>query len=162
LRRILLDVNVVLDVLLDRRPHAEPAARLWVVAENRGVHALVPAHGFSTVFYLARRQRGAAFARRAVADLLSVFGVAPVDDVVLRRALALEWSDFEDAICAAAAEASRCTLHVSRDPSGFRGSPVPVVDPPTGLALVDPRLSDTVSEPRATRRRGAPRVRARA
>jgi hypothetical protein len=71
-----------------------------------------------------------------VDGVLSVFGVAPVDEAVLRRALSLWWSDFEDAVCAAAAEAAGCDVIVTRAPGDFRGSPVPVVDPVTALSLL--------------------------
>lgn len=128
--------------------------------ERKQFDASVPAHGFTTVFYLATRHRGAAFARRVVGDLLGVFDVARVDETVIRRALALEWPDFEDAVCAAAAEACGCTLVVTRDPAGFRGSPVPVVDPLTALALLDRGgPTDRVSKP--SRGRPSPRARVR-
>ena len=69
--------------------------------------------------------------------MLSAFGVAPADEAVLRRALSLGWTDFEDAVCAAAAEAAGCDVIVTRDPAGFRGSPVPVVDAATALSLLE-------------------------
>jgi len=135
-KRPLLDVNVILDALLDRLPHGKAAAGLWAAAEGQRIVGLVPGHGVTTLFYLVRQGKGAAAARRAVDGVLSVFGVAPVDEAVLRRALSLGWSDFEDAVCAAAAEAAGCDLIVARDPRDFRGSPVPVVDPVTALSLL--------------------------
>jgi predicted nucleic acid-binding protein len=137
MRQPLVDVNVVLDALLARARQGEAAARLWAATEQKRVRALVPAHGVTTLFYLVRQAKGAAAARRAVDALLSVFGVAPVDEAVLRRALSLGWADFEDAVCAAAAEAAGCDLIVTRDPGGFRGSPVPVVDAATALSLLE-------------------------
>ena len=53
---------------------------------------------------------------------------------VLRRALALGWPDFEDAVCASAAEFCGCDAIVTRDPKGFAESPVRVVDCPASLA----------------------------
>src|SRR5437773_9275509 len=97
---LLLDVNVVLDVLLDRQPHVEAAASLWEMVERGRVKAYLPAHGVTTIHYLIRRERGPAFAARAVTDLLRVFDVAPVDVNVLRAAVALRMKDFEDAVCA--------------------------------------------------------------
>jgi hypothetical protein len=91
----------------------------------------------TTIFYLVKQAKGAAAARRAVDAVLSVFGVAAADDAVLRRALSLGWADFEDAVCAAAAEVAGCDLIVTRDPGGFRGSPVPVVDATTALSLLE-------------------------
>lgn len=62
-----------------------------------------------------------------------VFAVAPVDDNVVRRALALAWPDFEDAVCAAAAEASGCDALVTRDPDAYPNAPFPVIDPAAAL-----------------------------
>jgi hypothetical protein len=56
--------------------------------------------------------------------------------VVLRRALVLAWPDFEDAVCAASAEAAGCDAIVSRDPAGFPDPPVPVIDPAAAFGLL--------------------------
>jgi predicted nucleic acid-binding protein len=135
-KSFLLDVNVVLDVLLDREPHVVAAATLWEAAERKRVRAFLPAHGFTTVHYLIRRERGAAFAARAVSDLLEVFKVAPVGSEVLRAAMALRMPDFEDAVCAQSAAAAGCEVLVSQDPRGFKGSPVPVLSPAEAVALL--------------------------
>lgn len=131
--RLLLDLNVVLDVILDR-PEAPAAARVWAAIETGRGQGFIPAHGVTTIFYLVERAQGASFARQAVERLLSVFDVAAVDQHVLRRALALDWPDFEDAVCAAAAEAAGCDAIVTRDPNDFPDSPLPVIDAGTALA----------------------------
>jgi len=135
----LVDLNVILDALFDRPPQGKAAASLWAAVEEKRLVALVPAHGVTTLFYLVKQGRGAPAARQAVDAVLSVFGVAPVDAAVVRRALSLGWTDFEDAVCAAAAEAAGCDLIVTRDPRGFRGSPVPVLDTTTALSLLEER-----------------------
>jgi len=164
LKRILVDVNVLLDAVLERAPHAEAAAKVWAAVETRRVTGLVPGHGVTTLFYLFSRTRGAESARRAVAHLLTVFGVAAVTQATLQRALTLGWTDFEDAVCAAAAEAAGCDLIVTRDPAGFPASPVQTVDPATALALLAREgMPGRVSEPRrasyvAGRRAGSGRA----
>jgi hypothetical protein len=95
---------------------------------------MVPAHGVTTIFYLLEKARDAAFAREGIERLISVFAVAQVDDNVVRRALALAWPDFEDAVCAAAAEASGCDALVTRDPEGYPNAPFPVIDPAAALS----------------------------
>jgi predicted nucleic acid-binding protein len=133
-KRLLLDLNVFLDVILDRPPDADVAAALWAVIERGAGHGMVPAHGVTTIFYLLEKARDAAFAREGVERLISVFAVAPVDDKVVRRALALAWPDFEDAVCAAAAEGSGCDALVTRDPDGYPDPPLPVIDPAAALS----------------------------
>jgi predicted nucleic acid-binding protein len=132
-KRLLLDLNVFLDVILDRPPHADIAAALWSAIERGLGYGMVPAHGVTTIFYLLEKGRDAAFAREGVERLIGVFGVAQVDDNIVRRALALAWPDFEDAVCAAAAEASGCDALVTRDPDGYPNAPVPVIDPAAAL-----------------------------
>ena len=133
-RRFLFDLNVVLDVLLDRTPHVTSAAALWSRVERGDVTGYLAAHGITTVHYLAQRARGKRFARQTVEDLLSVFEVAAVGEKTIRQAMSLPLADFEDAVCAACAAASNCEAIVTRDPAGFRGSPVPPVDAATALA----------------------------
>ncbi len=92
--------------------------------------------GYDTYACILEKAQGPVFARRAVEQLLQVFAVAPVTDVVLLRALVLAWPHFEDAVCAACAEAAGCDVIVSRDPAGFPDPPMPVVDPAAAFGLL--------------------------
>lgn len=134
MKRLLLDLNVILDVILDRPSGADAASALWAAIERGQGHGMIPAHGLTTVFYLLEKARGATFARDGVERLIGVFGVAPVNDEVVRRALVFAWPDFEDAVCAAAAEANGCDVIVTRDPDGYRNAPLPVIDPAAALS----------------------------
>ncbi len=127
--RLLFDVNVVLDVLLDRAPFAEASSAAWAAVEGGRADGLLSAHAVTTIHYLNTRAVGGRAARRTTEALLEVFGVAPVDDVVLRAALALGWADFEDAVTAAAARRAKCQAIVTRDPKGFPRCPLRVVTP---------------------------------
>ena len=159
--RLAFDTNVVLDVVLERAPFAESARRLWAAVEKGQIEGLLAAHAFTTVWYLVAQAKGPAAARGIVALVAGVFGVATVDEGVVRRALELEFKDLEDAVCAAAAEAAGCDLVVTRNRKDFAHSPVTAVDPITALALVEGGGSAGVSERRATYGRRAKGVRAR-
>lgn len=141
MKRLLLDVNVFLDVVLDGAPHADLAAVLWAAIERGLGHGLVPAHGVTTICYLLEKTRDDGFAREGIEWLVSVFGVAPVDDQVVRRALTLGWADFEDAVCAAAAEAAGCDALVTREPDGYPSLPLPVIDCATALSWLEENAS---------------------
>ena len=138
-KRLLIDLNVVLDVLLDREPHAAAGAGLWAVIERQAAVGFLPAHGLTTIHYLVQCARGTRFARQTIVDLLSVFRVAAVGEGILRRALELSWPHFEDAVCAACAVASRCHAIVTRDPGGFGGAALPVIDPAAAVAWLGGR-----------------------
>ena len=134
MRRLLIDVNVVLDVLLDRRPFAESSSAVWAAVEQGEAEGLLSAHAVTTLHYLNARAVGARAARETTEALLSVFNVAGVDEAVLASALALGWPDFEDAVTAAAARKAKCDAIVTRNPRDFAKSPIRVLAPSEAVA----------------------------
>jgi predicted nucleic acid-binding protein len=90
-----------------------------------------------TVHFLVRKEKGNIKAKRIISAILSVFGVATVDSAVIQEALQLPFSDFEDAVTAAAARVAGCECIVTRDPKGFRGSPVRSLTPEAVTPLFD-------------------------
>ncbi|MGA7411856.1 MAG: PIN domain-containing protein [Bryobacteraceae bacterium] len=136
MRRILIDINVVLDVLLDRRPYAEASAAVWRAIETGVAQGMLAAHAVTTVHYLVRKELGTPQATRIIAKILTVFEVAAVDGSVVQDALQMPLSDFEDAVTAAAARLAGCDFMVTRDPKGFRGSPVRTLTPEAAVALL--------------------------
>jgi predicted nucleic acid-binding protein len=136
MKRVLIDTNVVLDVLLERKPHLAASAAIWDAVESGGAEGYLAAHAITTIHYLAQKQLGARRAKRVIASLLQVFGVAAVDGNVLRDALQYEAHDFEDAVSEAAAQATGCEAIVTRDPKGFRTAGLPVLTPETAAPLL--------------------------
>jgi predicted nucleic acid-binding protein len=133
---VLIDINVILDVLLEREPHFKSSRALWMAIENGAAEGLLAAHAFATIHYLAARKLGDVEATRTIASLLRTFGVAPIDTAVLRAAVDLSSGDYEDAVIAASAHAAGCDLLVTRDLKGFRKSLVRVVSPQAATAIV--------------------------
>jgi predicted nucleic acid-binding protein len=136
MNRILFDTNVVLDVLLDRQPHVEASAAAWAAVEAGSAEGMLAAHAVTTIHYLVRKEMGNAKASRVVSAILKIFGVAAVDGAVIQEALQLSFSDFEDAVTAAAARSAGCNCIVTRDPKGFRGSPVRSFTPEAVMPLI--------------------------
>jgi predicted nucleic acid-binding protein len=136
MKRILFDTNVVLDVLLDRQPYAEASAAVWAAVESGISEGMLAAHAVTTIHYLVRKEMGNSKARRIVSAILRVFGAAPVDGAVVQEALQLPLPDFEDAVTVAAARSARCEWIVTRDPKGFRGSPVRTFTPEAVIPLL--------------------------
>jgi predicted nucleic acid-binding protein len=136
MKRLLVDTNVVLDVLLDRQPHADASVAIWASIEKGPCEGYLAAHAITTVHYLVQRELGAVRAKQLIALIMRVFRVAAVDGMVLEQALRLPLADFEDAVTVAAGQASGCDFIVTRDPKGFRGSPVRVLAPEAVLPML--------------------------
>lgn len=141
MKRVLVDINVILDVLLDRRPHVAASSDVWAAIEEGRVDGLLSGHAVTTIHYLYTRTAGRELAAETTDALLSVFGIAAVDEGVARSANALGWADFEDAVTAASAQRAKCAAIVTRNPQDFKGSAVPVLTPAEAAAIFGARAS---------------------
>lgn len=126
---ILVDLNIVLDVVQKREPHYRASSAVLAEAVRGKVQALLPAHALTTLHYIIGRYQGRAKANEVVDWLLTHFGIAATGREELIRARGLDWSDFEDAVVAAAAESAGCQTIVTRNVRDFDGSPVPALTP---------------------------------
>ena len=135
--RVLFDTNVLLDVLLDREPWSEDSSAVLTMAERSEIDGTACAISFTTIFYLLRKEFGAATARGEVARLLALLQVAPVGFSTLQRAVEAEVPDFEDAVVVESARIANAEYIVTRDLRGFAASPIPVHTPESFRKLLD-------------------------
>lgn len=134
--RVLFDTNVLLDVLLSRKPHAEPAVRLLSLADTGRIQGVLSATTVTTIHDIATKAVGRKAATGHVQTLLSIFEVAVVDRSVLEKALDLAFDDFEYAVLHAAAVGAGAGAIVTRNGKDFARATLPILDPPELLAAV--------------------------
>lgn len=127
--RALIDTNVVLDWLLDRKPWSDAARPLWNARDSGDVIVYLPASVVTDIFYVIRRQADIPTAFTAVDRVFGAFGLLAVDGPLLQQARALSGNDFEDNVQIACATGAQMDLIVTRDPADFRFSPIPVIEP---------------------------------
>lgn len=127
--RVLLDVNVLLDVMLQRPPWHVDADAILRAAASGQVTCATTAVSLATIFYVGRKVVGTTAARSAVRDYLAAFDFLPIDKHVLLHADALAGNDFEDNILIAAAMSESLDAIVTRNGADFSHSPIPVWPP---------------------------------
>ena len=132
--RVLVDTNIVLDLLLDRRPFVHDAATIFAMVERAELEGLLCATTLTTVDYLLGQSLPEAVVRISVRRLLSLFEIAAVNRVVLEAASAGPMRDFEDAVLAEAASHAGAERIITRNTSDFAESPVIALDPAEFLA----------------------------
>ena len=139
----MVDTNVVLDLLLDRTPHAMNAAQIFSLIERNVIAGCLGATTLTTVHYLATKVVGSQKARWEIRKLLRLFEVAPVNRSVLEAALEAEgFRDFEDAVLHEAARQADADALVTRNESDFRKAVLAVYEPRELINIVQARLAD--------------------
>lgn len=133
--KIVFDTPVVLDLQLDREPHVDAVSKLFSLVDTGRIDGLLCATTVTTVYYIAAKGLGQKSARALMADLLDLFGIAPVDGYGLAGALDLGFSDFEDAVLHEAARSAGAGI-VTRDRTGFVKADLAVYEPQELVAAV--------------------------
>lgn len=122
--KILIDVNVVLDVILERKPWVADSAALLDAAERRKISGYVAGHTITTAYYIVAKASGALRAATAMTDLLRIVKIVPIEKADFAQALVLGMTDFEDSVQAAAAAKIGADYVATRNGKDFKHSPV--------------------------------------
>jgi predicted nucleic acid-binding protein len=127
-RRVFVDSDVILDLLLAREPHAASATQLFVRLQDGELEGYVSPVILSNLFYILRQGMPAPQARAALRRLRLLLRVLPVDEAIIDRALASSFSDFEDAIQYYTAVAHVMSALVTRNRKHYRDAKIPILD----------------------------------
>lgn len=134
LNKPLIDTNVCLDNILDRKPFAAHALELTQRSQQGSFDGIIAAHSFDTLFYLLNKRIGKTKAYKGIKALRKAYGIAPVMEQVIDKAINANWKDFEDAIHYYSAKAAGCDAIVTRNEKDFKQSDLPVLSPGEFLA----------------------------
>jgi predicted nucleic acid-binding protein len=126
---ILIDLNVIIDVLLERRGFE--SSRDVLELSELGSHRLyISAHMVTTFAYILEEAKVPhPDIRRHIEWLLRMFVVVPVDEVLLKAALKSRISDYEDAVVEQAAVICNASTIVTRNIKDFKASTAQVLTP---------------------------------
>ncbi|TSA50628.1 PIN domain-containing protein [archaeon] len=135
--RVLIDTNIVMDVLLARRPFVESASRIFSLVEQSKIEASLCATTVTTVDYLLTQSLSRDEARQALRRLLDLFKIAPVNRSVIEKALRSKIEDFEDAVLEQAACLVGAEAIITRNTKDFGRSSIKALDPAELLAALE-------------------------
>lgn len=127
--RIMVDINVFMDVILDRKPQSATAARILDLHRHPGIELYMPAHGAATILYLTGKTKGHGTAAKALSLCLGMTHVGALDETAILKALSYGFKNAEDAMVAAIADTYGCDFIVTGNVRDFSKSPVPAISP---------------------------------
>lgn len=124
--RILIDTNVILDVLLDRKPYSIDASKLLKLPEDK-VQKFISASAITDIFYIARRElKDKNITIDLIKSLLRIVHVASVSEQEIVLALNSGWIDFEDSVQNSVAESNNFDIIITRNQKDFSNSKLTV------------------------------------
>jgi predicted nucleic acid-binding protein len=134
--KILIDANIALDVLLERQPFYIAGAQVLGLSKG-GIELFLSASTITDIYYIIHRERKSKeVAAASVRNILAIVDIAAVTGNTIRRAVNLEWSDFEDAVQYATGENIAVDYIVTRNISDFASSAISALTPDAFLKIV--------------------------
>ncbi len=127
--RVLVDTNVILDVLCNRKEFVADSLRVFRCCELRQITGWISALSVPNIVYIMRRELDPERIREILRTLTMVFSVAELCQSDLLKAAELPFGDYEDAIQSACAARIHADWIVTRNGKDFAHSPVPAISP---------------------------------
>lgn len=134
--KVLIDLNILLDVLQMQEPYYEASARLLALVETGKVKGYIAAHSFTTLFYLIQTDQSSAQARANITSLLQFLEIAPIDQSTIEQALNLDYRDFEDAVQMISALQCKAEYLIARNIPDYKPALLPVIQPVDFLGTI--------------------------
>jgi len=127
--KILFDTNIILDVLLNRKPFVELSVNLVSSVENKTIEGYLCATTITTLDYLISKSRNRETAKIEIQKLLTLFQIADVNSTVLTMAINSGFTGFEDAVQYFSGKCSNIDGLVSRNTKDYKKAVLPIYTP---------------------------------
>lgn len=136
--KLLIDTNIVLDVILERQPFYSNSIEVLCLAKKDDVEEYISASAVTDIYYLIYRQlKDKGLAKELLKELFKIVSVASVTEQEIQKAMELEWKDFEDSVQYSVALLQEMNGIVTRNPSDYGDSEIPVWLPERVLELIN-------------------------
>ena len=136
MKKILIDTNVALDILLNRHPSYTNAAVIFYMTRQKTIESYISASAITDIFYLAQKDLGKKSTKELLKDMLQVFKPAAVTDSHIYQALDLDWDDFEDSVQYIVSESFLADYIVTRNIKDYIAGSIPAVTPEQFLQII--------------------------
>ncbi|MDB5209537.1 MAG: hypothetical protein JWQ30_364 [Sediminibacterium sp.] len=95
---VYLDTNVVLDLLLARKPFDTEAEQIFRLIAEKKLIAYISALSYGQIGYFLEKNLTRSNARNRLRDIQQLTETIAVDDKIISAAIASDFTDFEDSI----------------------------------------------------------------
>jgi predicted nucleic acid-binding protein len=127
---VYLDTNVVLDLLLARKPFDSDAESIFRLIAEKQVIAHLSAFSYGQIGYFLEKNLARVHARNRLRDIQQLTETVTVDDKIISAAIASDFTDFEDAIqFACALKVKNLYALITRNQRDFKNKEIQILSP---------------------------------
>lgn len=128
--RTVIDTCVIVDALQLRKPFAEAAQKIFLLAANQRFTGCITAKSVTDIYYFTHRlTHDDKYSRKVLSKLFTLFEIIDTAGMDCRRAIPSEVSDYEDAVMIETALRTEADCIITRNTRDYSKSPVIVYSP---------------------------------
>lgn len=135
MKKLFVDTNIVIDLLAQRAPFYEFAAKLFSLADRKKVQVMVSSLTFANTNYILSKLNSPIIAREVLSKFKVLVNVVELNDKIIDLALNdKSFADFEDGLQYYSAIEKDAEIIITRNLKDFKNSKIPVLTAQTYLA----------------------------
>ncbi|KYO66924.1 putative toxin-antitoxin system toxin component, PIN family [Thermovenabulum gondwanense] len=114
--KIMIDTNLVLDLLLKRKPFDEAAYKIFKLSEEEKIEAFIASFAITDIYYFLRKELSHEICIEAINTLMEIAKPVSIAKKDIEKALRFsEFNDLEDALQLQCAKKIKADYIVTRD-----------------------------------------------
>jgi predicted nucleic acid-binding protein len=129
MKKIFIDTDVFLDIMLDREPHAEFSTELLSLCEQNKITGCTSCLVIANIYYIINKIANHQKAIQAIGKIRSLVSVLPFTDKEISESINAEFHDFEDGIQYFIAMNHKIDCLITRNTKDYRKASISILTP---------------------------------
>lgn len=128
MRNVFLDTNIVIDLLTERAPFYNDAAKIFSLADNQAIELYCSALSIANIYYILFRNKSTEIANETLTELLEFLTILSLNEKNIKYSIENRlFHDFEDALQYSTAFENRMDVIVTRNTTDFNAANILVM-----------------------------------
>ncbi len=141
MKKVLIDLNIILDMLGKRVDH-EAAAAVFDSCVKRKIKGYVSSHEITTLSYFLEKEKYNKFKKKKIISLLlDNLSILTAHEKILRNALDSEIEDYEDAVIDELSKNEELDFIITRDLKDFKKSKNTIYNAVEALEVIEGEIN---------------------
>ena len=129
MKKVTIDLNIILDFLNKRKNHLEAAQIIQLCVDSK-IEGFVCAHEITTLsYFLEKRSKEHSEVSDIIRKFLKIFNVISIDKEILEKALDSKIIDFEEAVVEQSSSKYNIDFIITRNLTDFIKSKIEAISP---------------------------------